>query len=303
MVAELYIIAESFAYNADFSKEQVEEKVKGLSKDFIEIRKHQPFNRIFVHPDIYNIPFVQNIPLSTLLFDPIESKKIIDRDVYNALQKIIVESAITSITSEEVISVLLPEHNENICHGLIAFHAIPGIDEHLQIVYNISDWYRFRRYFLGLYPKNPSHFIEECNIYFPGLFFHEENKNSIGSILGECPRKIIYHLSALNDNFKRFYTFPYNRTIALKEFSIYSNLDEAASPEGNPERKLELTFKFLNDAGILEDVYCEPHMKLCFTDNYPGDRSYSTDRRIYFHEGKANIHENKILVGHIGRHL
>ena len=62
-------------------------------------------------------------------------------------------------------------------------------------------------------------------------------------------------------------------------------------------------FKFINKKNEEEDVCCEPHLKLCHNDLYPGDTSYSNDRRIYFHEGKANIHEGKILIGHIGDHL
>lgn len=73
--------------------------------------------------------------------------------------------------------------------------------------------------------------------------------------------------------------------------------------EGNPKRKSDLTFKFINDNKALEDVYCEPHLKLCHTDGYPGDSSYSNDRRIYFHEGKEHIQKGKILIGHIGEHL
>jgi hypothetical protein len=89
----------------------------------------------------------------------------------------------------------------------------------------------------------------------------------------------------------------------LKEFSLVFKLDEIASPERKPSRKEKFTFDFINDKGIMERVCCEPHLKLCRTDNYPKDGSYSTDRRIYFHEGKPDIQNGKILIGHIGRHL
>jgi len=59
----------------------------------------------------------------------------------------------------------------------------------------------------------------------------------------------------------------------------------------------------MNNENIMEPVCCEPHLKLCHNDNYPGDNAYVTNRRIYFHEGKTNIHEGKILIGHIGTHL
>jgi len=51
-------------------------------------------------------------------------------------------------------------------------------------------------------------------------------------------------------------------------------------------RKEVFSFDFTNGDSVQERVCCEPHIKLCYNDNYPGDSSYSTDRKIYFHEGK-----------------
>jgi hypothetical protein len=91
-----------------------------------------------------------------------------------------------------------------------------------------------------------------------------------------------------------------NRTQVLERFSIYANLDETATLEGNAQRKENFTFSFPNDAGTDETVCCEPHLKLCYSDV---DKSYSNDRRIYFHEGISNIQDGRILIGHIGDHL
>lgn len=303
MIAEFYIIAESFAENTNLTKEEVETKTMSLAEDFVQIKKHRATNKLFVHSDIYNVTFVNNTTISDLLFNNEIANRNLDRDVRVSLQKIILESENTSNTSEEVKQVLLPIHNEDICHGLIGFNTVDGIDLGLQIVYNINGWYDFRRHYLSLYPKNPIYFIEECIKYFPNLYFHERNKTTVGTILNNCPKKIVYHLSALNDKFKRFYVLPYNRSTALQQFSIYASLDETASGEGNAERKNDFTFDFTNNKEVTERVCCEPHLKLCFNDNHPGDSSYSTDRRIYFHEGKENIHEGKILIGHIGGHL
>ena len=86
------------------------------------------------------------------------------------------------------------------------------------------------------------------------------------------------------------------------DFKLEDIFTEKRSFVDPDERKLLLTFKFKNDQGALESVYCEPHMKMPHRDK-EGDSSYSTDRRIYFHEGKANIHGGKILIGWIGKHL
>lgn len=300
MVAEFYIVAESFANNTNLATSEIETKTKSLAEDFVHIQKYNDTNKILVHPDIYNVNFLNGVLLSDLLFNPQVAKTHIDRDVYNALQKIVVESTTTNNSSQEVIEVLLPEHNEAICHGLIAFNPVPNVNTEFQIVYNLNGWFDFRRHFLGLYPKNENFYIEECIKYFPNLFFHEHNKESIKAIFNDCPKKIIYHLAALNDTFNTLEKKGKNRTQILEAFSITAKLDETASLEGRAARKACFTFSFKNDQNQPEDVCCEPHLKLCYSDT---STSYSNNRRIYFHEGIQNIQNGKILIGHIGHHL
>lgn len=300
MIAEFYLVTESFAYNVNLTTSEIEVKTKSLARDFVYIRKYNDANKIFVHPDIYNVHFLDGILLSDLLFNPQLAKTHIDRDVYNALQKIILESNTTEISSREVIEILLPEHDQDLCHGLIAFNQVENVEPELQIVYHLKGWFDFRRYFLGLYPKNEKFYIDECIKYFPHLFFHENNRESIKAIFKDCPQKIIYHLAALNDTFKNIDTTNRNRTQILEAFSIIAELDETASLEGNADRKTDFTFGFLNDQNQMENVCCEPHMKLCYSDT---NTAYSNARRIYFHEGISNIQNGRILIGHIGKHL
>lgn len=303
MLAEFYIIAESFAQNENSTIAEIEAKTKSLAKDFVNIRRYRDTNKLFVHPSIYNVTFINNVTISDLLFNDEISNNNLDRDVRVLLKKIVLESETTSYTTQEVKEVLLPEHNADLCHGLICFNTIEGINPDFQVIYNLKGWLDFRRYYLKIYPGNESFFIDECIKYFPNLYFHERNKASVGVILHNCSKKILYHLIALNDKFRENQQEGLNRTQVLERFSINARLDETASLEGNPSRKLKLTFQFTNSANVLEDICCEPHLKLCYNDNYPGDNSYSTDRRLYFHEGKVNIHEGKILIGHIGDHL
>lgn len=303
MIAEFYLIPDSFAVNQTISISEVEERTKSLASDFVYIKKYKDTNKFFVHSDIYNVQFIQDTSLSDLLFNSQQAKKKLDRDVFNALQKIVVESATTDIPIPEVIEVLLPEHNPDLCHGLIGFNSVEGVNPEFQLIYNLSGWLDFRRHFLSIYPKNQAFFIDECIKYFPNIHFHERNKTTVGTILHNCSKKIIYHLKALNNDFKGAQQIGLNRSQVLAQFSITAALDETASLEGNASRKPDLTFKFQNSSSELEDVCCEPHLKLCYNDFYPGDSSYSTDRRIYFHEGKSNIANGKILIGHIGDHL
>lgn len=301
MVAEFYIIADSFTQNSDLTVEEVESKTKSLANDFVYIKQYKETNKLLIHADIYNVQFISGIKISDLLYNNRVANEYLDRDVRLALKKIILEQETTEITIEEVKEVLLPEHNEDICHGLIGFNTVDDVAPQFQVVYNLSGWLNFRRYFLGIYPKNETYYIDECKKYFPKLSFHERNKMTIKSILRNCPQKIIYHLSALNDKFRESSNLPeLNRTQILEHFSINSSLDEKASIEGDASRKKDFTFQFLNSENISEDVCCEPHLKLCYSDT---DTAYSTERRIYFYEGKPNIQNGKILIGHIGKHL
>jgi len=304
MVAEFYIIPESFADNLILTACEIEERIKNLAQDFVLIKQYKDTNKIYVNQEIYSVIFINKVTISDLLFCPTIREKHIDRDVWLALQKIILESAETDLIIGEIIE-LLPKYNEEICYGLIAFNKIENIDSKYQIIYNINDWYFFRRQYLGIYPhpNDGEYFIEECRKYFPNLFFHERNKKTVTYILKDCSKKLVYHLEALNDKFMNSYNMGMDRTQTLKHFSLAAELDETASLEGDASRKTALTFAFINDKGLQENVCCEPHLKLCYNDDYPGDTSYSNDRRIYFHEGKQNIQQGKILIGHIGKHL
>jgi hypothetical protein len=305
MIAHFYLMSESFTKNDQFTQEDIEKKVKSLSEDVILINNYKLTNKLYSnYNDLFPVLFYKTFTVQDFICSPqVLKDEGIDRDIINSLQKIFDKSTETQITSDEVISELLNWNDEHNCHGLIAFNKVEKLNENFQIIYGLNGWYKFRRYFLGIYPKNDSFFFEECGKYFPNLFFHANNKKTLSSILHNCPKKIIYHLTALNDNFRDSQTDFRNRTQVLEHFSITNNLDETASLEGDAKRKRALTFNFTNSIDELEQVCCEPHLKLCFNDLHPGDNSYSTDRRIYFHEGKRNIENGRILVGHIGAHL
>lgn len=304
MIANFYLMAESFTQNGDITDEIIEDKIKRLSEDVALIHQYKDTNKLYTnYNDLYPQIFFQTFTVEDFLCNPQKLKqKGIDRDVINSLQKILEKSSDTKFSSLEVVEGLLNWNNEDECHGIIAFNKIDRVDENFQIIYGIDGWLKFRRHFLSLYPKNNVFFIDECNKYFPNLHLHERNKITIDTILRDCPKKIIYHLSALNDDFKGIDPTNLNRSQILEKFSINSKLDETASLEGNASKKPAYTFTFVNEKKENVKVCCEPHLKLCYNDN-PGDTSYSTNRRIYFHEGFSTIEKGKILIGHIGNHL
>jgi hypothetical protein len=223
-----------------------------------------------------------------------------DRDIVQFLRNIIDKSEVTEISKQDFIE-QLKNHSSDKVYGLIGLHEIDGV-ENIYSVYNKNNWISFHRYFLGLYPKSPRHFKAECEKYFPRLFIHARVEDSISSILQDFSKKIVYYLSCLNDKFEECKTNPYDRVKTLKKFSSLCSFDEPASNEGNIQRKKELSFSFLNSVSNREEmIYCEPHLKLSQSDNSGNSEFYF--HRIYFHEGKPEIENGKILIGHIGKHL
>ena len=170
MIAKFYIIAESFRQNPNLSVAEIEKKIKSLAMDYVYIRRYKETNKLFIHPDIYQVNFVNGVSIEALLFNEEEANNHLDRDVRNSFKKIIWETDATSVATQDIKDALLPSHNENICHGLIAFNIVPNVNPEYQIVYDSKGWLSFRRYFLSLYPKNENFYINECMKYFPLLY-------------------------------------------------------------------------------------------------------------------------------------
>lgn len=315
MEAHLYIIAESFQNNSNFSTNEIEEKVKRLAEDIRIINKYSNSNKLFTDfATIYPVIFYSTFTVEDFLCRPREVKKVLDRDVVDSLQNIFQKATNTTFSSEEIIEGLLPLHDKTICHGLIAFHNIDKVSVEVQLIYGIDRWYKFRRYFLGLY-TNEETFIDECSIYFPHLFFHERNKTKVLDILEDFSKSILKHLAVLNDTF--FYykdkTFE-NESIKYQTLTSECNLEADAASKDNNDAKDNLTFEFINKNKKGEKITCYPHLRLCRSDKYPGD-SYYYQHRLYFHEGINTVYDEngnekvceiqngKILIGHIGKHL
>ncbi len=294
MIAELYLLNHSFKYQNDITIKELEKKIESLFEDYDFIREHN--DKILKHDSIYDEIICPELKLSDLLYG---NQNILNRDIKKLLSKIIDHSKSTSRTIEEILQ-LLDKHNEDAIYGLLCLHKVKSIEEKY-LVYNRHNWFAFHRYFLGLYPISEKYFISECQKYFPHLFFHERVAETLKSLekgLHHFSKSIIHHLTLLNDEFHKYYNSS-NRTETLIKFSSACDID--ASPQGNAKDKPKMTYEFINDSNTKEQVCCEPHLKLGQCDDN-GDHHYYQNR-IYFHEGKENIANGKILIGHIGGHI
>lgn len=294
MTTELYLLNHSFKYQQDLTIEDIEKKIESLFEDYNFIKQHN--EKILKHDSIYDEIIYPDVQLWEFLYS---TKNIFNRDIKKYLLKIIDHSESTSSTVEAIIE-LLDKHNEEIIYGLLCLHNVKSIPEKY-LVYNRHNWLMFKRYFLSLYPISETHFYNECQKYFPNLYFHqriEETLHSLEKGLTCFSKSIIHHLSLLNDELHKYYN-PSNRIETLKRFSSACDVD--ASPQGNVKDKPKMTYEFINDSNSKEPICCEPHLKLGKSDD-KGDSHYYFNR-IYFHEGKENIANGKILIGHIGGHI
>lgn len=252
---------------------------------------------------VYNEEVFRDVPLYEILFD---------KDI----QKIV------GLTHEEVKMLsLLIDHNtpiieddynrivENIITGksnspdyaLLCFYSLGASPFHVSTQ---NPLLKVKRDFLHLI-EEPYKFIKACNYCFPNLYFHSNIIDSMKSLSAPFKiykKEIIKHLIAINDIFYPIYNKNHSNGI-YENLQILQAIGEIkCSLEGNSQSaKKRLMFNFVNDSNQIEEVLCEPHTKLEGT-NFSGDTVYRFDR-IYFHSGKNNIENGKILIAHIGKHL
>jgi hypothetical protein len=304
MDAHFYIIPESFTNKQDIS--ELTNVLEAFLCDYYNLLEYKTDNKVFLLDDTFSVPLMDGIILADYLYDlsKVQGK---EREIRRTLGKILNELPKQNKSIEDI-KAEIATNSENKCTGILSMTPIPDIAGEHQIVYDKNSWFDFRRFHLGLFPGDAKNYVDECIKYYPDFFFHQNNYESIKPLLKKFSQKIVYHLSALHDIFPRIKAkYPHlNHTQLLQQFSIVAKLDEGASLQGNTKFQNNIRFKFIkinsNGKEDIEELICEPHIKLC-RDNDNNNTPYYF-HRIYFHfNGKKEIHDGKILIAHIGKHL
>jgi len=296
MKSEFYLIDKSFEYPEDLTSSQLQKSIKSLAKDCDYIRQYDS-ETILIHDSIYGVNIFPDITVAEFIgFSP-KTRQIFNKQIVTYLGILLRKSKRTSIESQEVLDILMGEQSQELVHGLLCLHKIEEIDD-IHLVYNQRNWIEFHRFYLSQFPKNANFFMDECSKYFPEIYFHNNNKSVVGAILRSSIKTIVNHLTQLNDNLPVCKNKTGNRKDMLSMLNSISSFDRDCTNEGNMDRKQVLSEDFVNNLGKSESVYCELHLKLLYDDS-----KKVVQNRIYFHEGKANIHNGKVLVSHIGVHL
>jgi len=171
-------------------------------------------------------------------------------------------------------------------------------------IFSKNEIIQVRRIYLAFFCPDVLEFLRSSSKPFPNLYFHpsvEQSVKTLSCCFTDFLPEIVRHLSALNDYFKTIFDDYQSSglTEITKRFSTSTGIE--CTLEGDLAKKQRLKFDFTNDQGQALTLICEPHTKLTQS-GLPGDNTFRFDR-IYFHQGKPDIAEGKILIAHIGEHL
>lgn len=140
---------------------------------------------------------------------------------------------------------------------------------------------------------NKNNFIEYCNLIFDKLCYSktiEQSLNSISKHIKTSKGKILKHLQALSsDDFNKDKN-TINSFRDIRSLLVPYNIDSSVSDD----RVKVNSYDFICNNEELK-VKCELHTKL--------DSNQDNCIRIYFHPGIKHFCDNKVLIGHIGKHL
>jgi hypothetical protein len=230
------------------------------------------------------------------------SCKEIPRDIKKAFLKLIDRPKLCSENEDDIFCKIMHNDEGNL-NGFLCINKNAFTDVNpIYLICNENEWYLFHRNHLATYWKTEDYFYEEVIKYFENIYFHPNVGKSLKSLsdggLKNFSKTIVFNLTQLNDKFK-LYSITSSLRETLNNFS--SECGVKVTLEGNASRKPEFTYIFLNSEGIPKEICCESHMKLMRSDN-PGDSGHHYNR-IHFHQGKPDVEDGKILVGHIGKHL
>lgn len=307
MRADLFLFNSSFTYKDDLTIDNLIEQIKELNNTIKDIKEHNSKfkineDRIYKNDSIYYLEIYKNYTISNFLFNP-EIPIRIPHDIKKTFMILLDRANTSNLNEQEVVDLVKLNTRSNL-NGLLILHLI-NLDEieidSKVIIKTKEQWYKFHRSFLAENPIDETNFYNESRKYFTQINFHPNVEISLRRLEGDLEKfagSIIYNLTQLNDKFNS-YRNKYDLVETLRRFS--SECDVDASLEGNASKKPALTYEFTVENSKRVSVCCEPHLKLSESDS-TGDTHFYYNR-IYFHDGKPNIDEGKILVAHIGNHL
>jgi hypothetical protein len=226
-----------------------------------------------------------------------DSQKII----YNLLSYS--ESPNSSCTRETFNDEFADQHN-----GLMGFIFNPSTYPDHEIT-NQKTWFNFHRQYFVIHTPTRQEFVESVKSFFPNLHFSSSIASGLSNFQGttyvEIVKTIIYHLTALNDDFVDLFKEHHNKgadTICDMLEAKFSTLDNSLGASRDANGISELLFNFTDNNGVEKNFDCNLHTKFESYFEIPNPSHILKSNRIYFHQPTNDFIKGKVLVGRIGRH-
>lgn len=293
MVADLYICKESLAYNGKDSLPDIVRKLSIFQILLEKVRQYSDENILFLLKEKFfeTILCADGSTIGSIFSDYAGSLEKFGKDAYKLLVSLLNYCNTSVATLEDIKGDLLSDNAES-CSAILVINGIAGLENNHQVLSNVGDWLRFRRFFLGKYPGDVDFFLAESKKYFPELCICPGTKPGLSKVLPSHHKQIVGYLSVLNDYLISDFE-DYGNTCMpefLKWFALKHSLDDS-SFEGKKDDKFSFSF------GTGAVAYCESHLKMFKDDK--GNRNQHC--RIYF---KPPLKGDKIVyVGSICQHL
>lgn len=237
---------------------------------------------------------INNISFYSWLYDNNEFPEF--ADIKRELSKYLSKGQ--RITEDEYKEISTVVKNKELKDALIiSFHISK---ENILYVFDVQRYLEAKQWYLSEFVSR-DRFVDEAIGCFPNLVFHDSVWSSISTLNTDFKTirpLIVKHLCALN-NYQQLPIVTGSgvsfRKIAEEIQELYSI--ECSTQSGRASVQ-DLYYSFKDDeTGATERVCCELHTKLKWKDM---DKEHQD--RIYFHPGKEDIYNKKILIAHIGTH-
>lgn len=327
MEAHIYLHPANFAYNGSDDLASVQNKFHALLSDMKKIVYSPPYNqenKFVVQKNMHEVKVFAKKDLYTFMEENIS---VDDKTVFWTILSNTADGIHgNALTIEELSAKCVYYMDEEHPTTMMIVNALPAIGEcqqrqymqfdNYQIVYGYNSWQTFRRQILGNHPGSDANkFMEECNRYFPNLSFHPNCVSSLNdgsyNYLETCPRKIVYYLSALNDDYFNVHKQHHQNggnvqpNDILVDFSGMCGLEEPGSIHANPATKDRRTFVFvIGEEKVERTILCDLHLKISLPDDrYNRAVGKDFNPRIYFNIEMIDENHAGIYVGSIGKHL
>ncbi len=249
MNANLYLHTNSIRWNGVDNEYELLSKLSKLTVDLISFKNNSKntHHNIKVSPQIYEV-------------DICKSKKIIEiieglqREEKNYIYSILGNtSEECDLSYEELETKSMYDPGETECNAILFLnHNKTNISinpymtfDRYQIIYNTQTLMVLYRQILGNHPGDAIHFMGECHICFPNIYFHVHCNDSIIDYLNRIPRKIVCHLACMNDcllNFIKEKETGKDANTVLEEFAGCYGLETGSLQRNIKSARVQVKF-------------------------------------------------------------